>query len=333
VVAIRSIKASVRAWRGVLVLAAAGSIARAHAAEVNVAASTACADGGEVSFLAERALGRPLSDIPGPRFSIEIERRGGGFTARLETHAAADSSGAGVRSFRAPSCDELVETLGLAVAIALGVNPKASPPPAAPEHSTPTEWVAEASEPDRSPAAPGDHPQLTALGWVIGDSGSLPSPALGVGLGAALRWTALELRGGGLWLPARRGAPAGLPNGDGSPGAEIGLLLGSAQACAPLSLKTDAVELGVCAGWELGRMHATGTGVLRPYRKGALWSAPRVDLEARWAVPSSPVVVNLMMAALMPLQRDEFILSDFGSIHRAPNLVARAGVGLGWDIW
>jgi hypothetical protein len=318
----------------VLVLAAAGSMARAHAAEVTVASSTACADGGEVSFVAERALGRPLSDIPGPRFSIDIERRGEGFAARLETHTAVDGSAAGVRSFRAPSCDELVETLGLAVAIALGVNPRASPPPAPPERSAPTtEWVAEAHEPERSPAVPGAHPTLAALGWVIGDSGSLPSPALGVGLGAALRWTAWELRGAGLLFPARRGAAEGLPNGDGSPGAEIGLLLGSAQACAPLSLKTDAVELGVCAGWELGRMQATGTGVLRPYRKGALWSAPRVDLEAHWAVPSSPIIVNLMMAVLMPLQRDEFILSDFGTVHRAPNLVARAGVGVGWVIW
>jgi hypothetical protein len=249
-----------------------------------------------------------------------------------------------VRSFSAPSCDELVETLALGVAIALGGNPDEAPsaapggvgpaPGAGAETAREDPSIAErrdAPAPERAPVSPSDNPALSVLASVVGDSGSLPRAALGFAVGAGLRWSALELRGAGIWLPARYGAVGDL--GGGTAGADIGLLAGSTSVCAPLRLRAETVELDVCAGGELGRLRATGTGVLRPYRKSRLWSAARLEVAARWAVPATPLSLELLGTALVPLLRDEFILRDIGTVHHAPNVVARAGAGLAWVIW
>jgi hypothetical protein len=351
-------ESTVRGRLGALALGAGlglvGVVPLAGAAEVSLEPPLSCPNGGEIAFLAERALGRPLSSVPGPDFVITMAAQGTGFSARVETREP--GAAAAVRSFSAASCDELVETLALGVAIALGGSAEEAPPaaprvadpaletaaetalpapasgPAAEPHGTAS--VAQGpdpSGPQDAPVSTSDGPSPAALAFVIGDSGSLPNAALGVAVGAGLRWKVLELRGTGLLLPARHGSVDTL--GGGAAGADIGLVAGSASACAPLGLQAKAVELDVCAGWELGRLRATGTGVLRPYRKSRLWSAARLDVGARWAVPDSPLWLELLGMVLAPLRRDEFILRDIGSVHHAPNVVARAGVGVGWVIW
>ena len=324
-------------------LGVAALVAPARAAELSVVPSLACPNTGEIAFVAERALGRPLASVPGATFIVAIEARGRGYAARLETRGASgDVAATGERSFSAPSCDELVETLALAVALALGAEPVESTLPAAASQSVesvesePTLAVTAPAEtaatepPEQAKAAEAnDAAALAGLAWVVADSGTLPSPALGVALGVGVRWTALELRAGGLLLPNQHGAVSGSPDA----GADIGLVSGSALACAPLSLRTEAVELGVCAGWELGRLHAEGTGVLRPYRKSTFWSAPRLDAELRWPLPGRALSIHVLLTAAAPLQRDEFILKDIGSVHRTANVIARAGLGIGWVVW
>lgn len=307
-------------------------VAPAGATELSVTPPVPCPNGVEVAFGAERALGRPLASVPGPDFVIAMAQQGQRYVARLESRAADGTIGE--RAFSAPSCGELVETLALAVAIALGASPaKAVAPDAASlsadEPALPVS-ASEPAEPALASSAPSPGPTLAALGWLVGDSGTLPNPAPGVALGGGVRWPAFELRATALVLPAQHGTADGLTGA--AAGADIGLLAGTAQACAPLSLRTQAIELGVCAGWELGRLQATGTGVLRPYRKRTLWFAPRLDAEARWALTGSALSLNVLLTVLAPLQRDEFILKDVGSVHRPPNVVARAGVGLGWAL-
>jgi hypothetical protein len=341
----------VKEWLAALGLAAGlglvGVVPLAGAAELSVEPPLPCPNGGEIAFLAERALGRPLSSVPGPHFVVTMVAQGSGFSGRVETRE--DGAAAAVRSFSAPSCDELVETLALGVAIALGGNPDEAPsgaprgagqaleataqggPPEVPPGDSSVGQRREAPAPARAPELPSNGPALAALALVVGDSGSLPNATLGVAVGAALSWNVLELRGAGLLLPARHGAVDDL--GGGAAGADIGLLAGSASVCAPLSLRAETVELGVCAGGELGRLRATGTGVLRPYRKSRLWSAARLDVAARWAVPDSALSLEVLGTALVPLRRDEFILRDIGSVHHAQNVVARAGVGVAWAIW
>jgi hypothetical protein len=348
----------VRAWVAPTVcgawLAAVGVASPARAAELTLAPPLPCSNAGEIVFLAERTLGRPLASAPGPRFVITMATQGDGFSARLETHI--DGAEVGVRAFSAATCTELVETLALGVAIALGGSSD-DVPARAPD--VPVREAAEVADTARAPVVdepavapqgepraarrddssaqestehtPSAGPELAALAFAVGDTGSLPDPAIGVAVGAGVRWSQLELRGAGLLLPARHGAVDDRANG--AAGADIELLAGWASACAPLSLKADAVELGVCAGWEIGRLRATGTGVVRSYRKSRLWTAPRLDVATRWAFSGGPLSLELLVTALAPLRRDEFILKDIGSVHSPPNVIARAQVGLAWTIW
>lgn len=321
----------------------------ARAAELTLVPPLPCSNAGEIAFLAERALGRPVASVPGPRFVIRMATQGAGFSAGLETHI--DGAQVGVRAFSAQTCTELVETLALGVAIALGRSPDEAPaghelgavvsePVRAPsanasvvgrQGAPSAAQRDESSAPQRARSTHGDGPDLAASAFVVGDSGTLPNPALGVALGAEIRWTALQLRGGGLLLPARHGTVDALVNGDA--GANIELLAGWASACLPLSLETDALELAVCAGWEMGRLRAAGTGVVRSYRKSRFWGAPRLDLAASWTLSESPLSLELLATVLTPLHRDEFILKDIGSVHRTENVIGRTQVGLAWALW
>lgn len=336
-------------------LAGVGVASSARAAELALEPPLACSNAGEIGFLAERALGRPLASAPPVRFVISMAAQGAGFGGRLETHI--DGAEVGVRAFSAATCTELVETMALGVAIALGGSSDEVPAAASdvaghepnavapttelatvantPVESPPGESAAaqrdDASAPPGAPSTPSASPEVAAMAFVVGDTGTLPNPAFGVAIGAGMRWSGLELRAAGLLLPPRHGAVDGLANGEA--GADIELLGGWASACAPLSLESDAVELGVCAGWEMGRLRATGTGVVRSYRKSRLWAAPRLDVAVRWALSDSALSLELLATALAPLRRDEFILKDIGDVHRPQNVIARAQVGLAWAIW
>jgi hypothetical protein len=288
----------------------------------------------------ERALGQPLDTAPGPHFIVSTEQQGAGFAARLEITGGAKGA-PGARTFGAATCEELIETVALAVAIAMGaaqepasaVTPDASAETADRDaHLRSTQSALQSADEGADGAVPpptrSAAPRIAAMAWGVGDSGSLPGPSLGIALGAGLEWTALELRVMGLLLPEQHADMTGTDTQ--SRGADIGLLAGSALACAPLKLEAGAVELGACAGWELGRLAATGTGVSRPHQKSTLWSAPRLDLGVRWAVPRSSLWLELVVSVAAPLIRDEFILKDIGSVYRPPNMIGRASLGVGW---
>lgn len=310
--------------------------ARASAAELTLQgpAPASCDAIGDLPFRVERALGRPMGPAEGPHFVVSIEPAGVGFGARLEV-----SDTAGQRTFTALTCDELIDTVALAIALAIGAVPDAAPlePDASAAMAAPEPVVAPAlpapgqqdtaSRPEET-SEPG--PSFVGMGWVVADTGSLPAPGLGVAVGAALAWPALELRAIGTLLPEREGNvdtfdPA-------SPGAEMGLITGSLLACTPVAVNLRAFALAACAGWELGRLSGRGTHVGTPHQKGTLWSAARLDLAARWALPLGSLGVELLITAAAPLTRDEFILKDIDTVYRPASVVGRASLGLGWAI-
>jgi hypothetical protein len=158
----------------------------------------------------------------------------------------------------------------------------------------------------------------------------MPAPALGVAAGVGLAWPAFELRVLGTLLPERQQDID--PRDPASPGAEVGLVTGSAMACAPLALNASLIALRACAGWELGRLAATGTRVTTPHQTATFWSAARLDFAARWAWGTGPLGLELHLSALAPLTRNEFILEDIGSVYRPANVAGRASLGLTWSI-
>jgi hypothetical protein len=107
----------------------------------------------------------------------------------------------------------------------------------------------------------------------------------------------------------------------------MGLALGSISACtAPLA--SSNLSASICAGWELGRLDAIGTGVRDPRRATALWSAPRVDLGLAWATANVPLRFVAQLSAATPLKRDDFYLRDLGSVYRPPVVAGRLAVGV-----
>jgi hypothetical protein len=92
----------------------------ARAAEVLLARPSACAIEDELPVRAERVLGQPLATAAPVRCTIQIERAGDAFAAEMELSLMGRHAAAGKRSFSAPTCELLAETLALAVALAVG---------------------------------------------------------------------------------------------------------------------------------------------------------------------------------------------------------------------
>jgi hypothetical protein len=306
------------------------SAGSAGAAELALNEPAACITAEELSFRVERALGRPLADAEAMQLSVHLRAEPGGFGAQLEVVRTGER---GERALHAPSCEKLSESLVLAIVVAIGAEEQPAPPVAQP--STLALAAEEATLPPPAEVAPPPSaekpaavvgPSIVGSAWMIGDTGTLPAPGIGAGVGVTLGWPRLQLRAVGTLLPEREGNLSGSAD---SPGASIGLLAGSALACVPVGSLPSWVAGAACAGWELGQLSGSGTHVSTPYQQRALWSAARLDLAARWAWAPTAWSVELLLTAVAPFTRDEFILKDLGSVYRPASVLGRLGLGLG----
>ncbi len=332
-----------------LAVGASGYSLPAAAAELSLAEPAACTSRDELVFVVERRLGHSLAEAGGQRFVAHVQTASRGFAARLDV-SGEDGAASGQRSLAEATCDDLVQALALAIALAVGSRPDAaeSATPRAPSTdpgSLPSTepGPGEAPRPTSSEAAehaldevgptldtPESGPGFAALTWMVADTGSLPAAGLGVAAGAELAWSGFSLRVVGLLLPGKEGSVD--PTDPASPGADIGLASGSLLGCLPIATGQRKIQLDACGGWEVGQLSGQGTGVQNPHRNGTLWSAARLDLSGRWVLLESGLGVELLVSAAAPLTRDEFVLKDIGSVYRPANVVGRAGLGLSWNL-
>lgn len=306
-----------------------GAPSVAAAAELAATGPAACPDGSELRFRVERAIGTSLERAAPLRFRVAFEPAAALYRARLSVLDAPASAGS-ERVIGPSSCAELADAVSVAIALALGSapatpesghvpSPLPSPPP--PEEAV---ELSDAAAP-QAPAHTDDAPLTPALAVsLLGDAGSLPGVGLGLGLGAELHAARFSVRASGTLLLDRHVSLTG-PDGT-APGADLSLALGSLSACTS-PLGRGAAAPFVCAGWELGRLEAAGTGVRVPRRGGAWWSAPRVDVGLALALTDSPVRLLGQLTAATPLERDYFYLQDLGTVHRPPVVVARLAFG------
>jgi hypothetical protein len=287
----------------------------------------------EVTFRVEQVLGRPLASVAGPSFRVGVEHTSGGLTGRIDI-AASNAGASGLRRITASTCDELIDTLALTVVLAIG---RSRVPEAAALESTGASEAAPESADSPAPAdaaaapvlpAKATRPDWAIFGSLLGDTGSLPGSGLGVGFGAGIAWTAIELRAVGTWLPRRQGwIDASDP---ASPGAEMELFAAGVLGCLPFATRTP-VLIAACAGAEAGKLSARGARVDVARSRVTTWLAPRVDLGARWALWERSLGLELMLTAAAPLTRDEFVLRGIGSVYQPASVVGRASLGLRWD--
>jgi hypothetical protein len=312
-----------------------------------IAAPSACAIGDELSFRAERALGQSLESAAAVRCTVHISRAGGAYAARLDVSPIGSPQSSRQRLFSAPSCDQLTETLALAVSLAIGAGaveetqlegpPTASvvaaaPAPAADDSVAGRVEVAHAV--DTRPPTPENREDSGGLRFgasaaLVADAGTLPGVGMGGSLAASLGMGAMDLRLLGTYLPPRDVSVDGFS--DGAPGAEIELLAASLLACIPRLLQAHEVQLGACAGAELGWLEGTGTGVDISRSGVTGWSAARGDATARWALGQG-LGLDLQLAVLVPLERDEFTVAGAGRVYRPGRAAGRATLGLSIEL-
>lgn len=88
--------------------------------------------------------------------------------------------------------------------------------------------------------------------------------------------------------------------------------------------------VALCAGAEVGQLGAAGIRFSAPRTGRALWFAPRGDIS--WAISIAWGLALVARGGLAtPLKRTDFILGDWGSVHRPDPVVWRLGFGARWD--
>ena len=313
----------------------------AGASDLSWSGPPECRESEQLFFQVQRAIGAPLADTGSLHLQVHIESVAPDARALLRiASGAAGSAGAGLkeRLLVAPDCATLVDTL--AVAIALAVEAAAPPAVSAPAAAAPpapgpivTPAVAVSAAPlagDASPAEAHEEraPLLpSAVALLVTDAGSLPHPAFGTTLGVQLggaRWQ-LELLGT-FWFEQHTELRASAVAGAG---ADVGLSTGALLGCTnPFASDARALSVSLCAGWEMGRLSGSGTGVNRPRIASALWLAPSLPAALAHQFPGTRLSLNARAGAALPLDRNEFVLEGLGTVHQPASLVARVSLGV-----
>jgi hypothetical protein len=328
-----------RPWMVLFLLAQA--VARstpAAAASLSVAPEAPCLDAAELTALVERELGGALDAAVPLRFELSGAKRPHGYSARLDVF---DDRGAAARRrvVEAADCATLQDTVAVAMTLALSADTGAAEPVPVrglPEAANASDSANVAATRDASLDV-ASAPAVTArqnLAWVpslsaglLVDAGTLPSASLGASVGAALEVGRFQIQALGTLLFDREVSIEGRLSPDA--GATLGFAGASLLACTPLFQTTSGrLSSRGCLGWELGQLSGEGRGVARPERGRVLWSAPRLDIGGRFALPVPFGGVGVSLAAEAPLNRDDFTLGPDVVVHRPPVIVARAAVGV-----
>jgi hypothetical protein len=312
----------------------------ARASDLSWAGPAECARSEQLVFQVERALGAPLAETGQVHLQVHVARTVP--TTRALLRIADDSADPPISERRlvAPDCDKLVDTLAVAITLAIEAAspqpeilpaPAASAPPTsaqavvvlpAANASVPREVLLDRPLPDASASS---WPTARATARLLGDVGSLPGPALGVGVGAQLAWSrwVLELTGV-LWgeRHARLDAAA-TPD----VGADFSLATGALAACA-LPFDENSVAIALCAGAEMGRVSGRGTGITSPRTASGLWLAPSIEAGLTWKPGGSRLGLGARLGAAAPLGQRSFYLERLGTVHEVASLVARGGLSL-----
>jgi hypothetical protein len=323
--------------------------APARASELLWEGPAGCSSSDALSFELERALGVPLESAGRLRFNVRVERSESMASARLEVSSLDEPARERVkqRLLVADDCSTLVDTLAVAIGLAIGASEVQRPaaiagvdasgaslpaaaldssPPRAP--SRPPEADERADESAHDPAVPGEGGaglRPSVFLDVVGDGGALPNPAVGAALGLALQAGRVAARASGTLLLDQRVRRV---SSELSAGADVGLGFGTLQACTDGLGAPMRWALPICVGLDLGQLWGRGVDVARARRAASWWVAPRLDAGLFWAIPGTTLRVGGWLTASAPLKRDEFVVDDVGVVHRPGPLVGRVAIGI-----
>jgi hypothetical protein len=250
--------------------------------------------------------------------------------------------GTGQRKVSGPSCKAVAEAAELIVALAVdpdavaarsGLLPASAsvsvaPPPA-------SALPAPASAPSAPPAAPPPSrpaassrpaPGVSFTGRAalsvraVADIGALPSAT--PGWSAAIAYAPEGWRFGvsAQDFASRRQTLSQRPGAGG----EFDLWTAGLLACRELA--GSSLSAWVCAGAEVGKLHARGYGVRAPSSSNPWWYAATVDAAGQWKLGEA-IAVRCSAGIAVPLDRKWYVIDPYGSVHRASPVSARFTVG------
>ena len=314
-------------------------VASAAASDLSWSGPADCAQSEQLLFQVERALGAPLAGTGNVHLQVHVARTAPTARALLRIEDEAADPALSERSLVAPDCEKLVDTLAVAITLALeaAAPPREVPPspalPPRPPEPVPASVAGTASgaaathdrvvsEPEGA-VLPG--PIVRVVARVLGDVGSLPSPAVGVGLGAQLGWSRLQLELlGTLWGEQHTHLDvSGLPEA----GADLRLITGTLSVCGTPLGDASPFVLALCLGWEMGQLSGEGTGISAPRQANGLWLAPGANVGFSWR-PTRTLGLGAQVGAVVPLQRGEFYIDRLGTVHQPANVAGRAGLSI-----
>ena len=294
-----------------------------------------CAQSEQLLFQVEQALGAPLADTGDVHLQVHVARTTPSAHALLRIEDGAAEPALSERSLVAPDCEKLVDTLAVAITLALeAAAPSGGSTPSPASAATPVDRAAAPPQVSHAADVVVAEPQSTAaasptarvVARVLGDVGSLPSPALGLGLGAQLAWSRLQLELlGTMWAEQHAQLNvSGLPEA----GADVALVSGTLSACStPLGADRAPLVFALCLGWEMGRLSGEGTGISAPRQAHGLWLAAEASAGLTWR-PAQTLGLGARLGAATPLGRGEFYLDRLGTVHQPASVVARAGLSV-----
>jgi hypothetical protein len=314
----------------------------AAASDLSWSGPADCAHSEQLLFQVERALGAPLAVTGNVHLQVHVARTAPDARALLRIEDEAVDPALSERSLVAPDCEKLVDTLAVAITLALEAAARPQPAPPSPlptlPSSIPSARPPAAMTSSSRPAEANDAavsepaslirsgPIVRVVARLLGDVGSLPSPAFGVGLGGQLGWSRLQLElFGTLWSEQHtRVDVSGLPEA----GADMRLVTGTLAVCStPLGADPSPWVLALCLGWEMGRLSGLGTGISAPRHANGPWIAPEARVGLTWR-PARNLGLGAQLGAATPFERGEFYLDRLGTVHQPASVLARAGLSV-----
>ncbi len=305
-------------------------------APVRVSARAPCSD--DAAFLHQLLARTPRARAAreaesATRFVVTIDAKGEKYHGELIVESP--EGGRATRGVDATSCQDVVSALALVAALTIdpdAISRLSEPPPKRPAPAPPP--TAETPPPPEPKPAPAPRPEVTPptdhweffVGFGAEASGGAV-PALGVAARAIVGAGRRGELSPSAFLSLSRAS--GHTDVDDLGRADFTLLAARLEGC-PLRLELGALAALPCAGAELGRLGAEGSGIRQTDSASRWWAAGtlRGTLELR---PVSVLALGLSAGALLPFTRDRFVFVDGAAehlAHRAPALAGFAGLSM-----
>jgi hypothetical protein len=299
-----------------------------------------------------RLLGDAISRGTPMTAKVRIDAKKSGYRLRLDLRQGRERTSQ--RSLDGESCETLVETAALLIAIAHDPSAVverrdapliAEPPPPPPALEPPVVPVVQAPQPPPAPIAPWSWttpappaPPI-ALGFVLRAGpqfgvGDLPSPHPGFAISTALRVEAYRVEGAFELAAGSASTLDGRPNA-GADFVRVAAVVRGCRVILPVDggafpRRQLGVDFSGCLGVELGTLSGEGFGVSDPQRGTAFWAAPRADLRLGLGL-AGPLGVAADVGLAVPVDARRYVLrgeSDASVlvVHEPTVVAGRAGV-------